>query len=257
MDQQTSVSTPQANPNQPTKKSGNKLVKIGIIIIILLILLGVGYLIYTSYSTKPKETNSTTKSATQSATKTLKEEPKPAPIQKDEIADWKTFTNSSFKYSLKYPDTLNPFSNSPMGGDSAEVSGDVIFTDDPKVTTETRGVEGTIGKDFYLLEIYVIDKNGNSYYTGKTLTEIAQGDYNKNKTSAESITELTQTTFGGKSAYSFQKTKASAFDYLAGGWLLTQETIKIIEVENNGSIYYLIYRPNDTIEKIISTFKFI
>ena len=70
MDQQTSVSTPQANPNQPTKKSGNKLVKIGIIIIILLILLGVGYLIYTSYSTKPKETNSTTKSATQSATKT-------------------------------------------------------------------------------------------------------------------------------------------------------------------------------------------
>ena len=54
MDQQTSVSTQQANPNQPTKKSGNKLVKIGIIIL-LLILLGVGYLIYTSYSTNLKK----------------------------------------------------------------------------------------------------------------------------------------------------------------------------------------------------------
>ncbi len=241
------------NPNIHTHKV---FAAVGLILIgVILAVAGIWWYVNNQSETTTLETADTsTKVSTSSAKKTAESVEKTV---EDEIAEWKTFTNSSFKYSLKYPEGINPFSNSPMGGDTADVSGDVIFTNDPKVTTETRGVEGTIGKDFYLLQIYLIDKNGNSYYTGKTLAEIAQGDYNKNKTSAQSITELTQTTVGGKSAYSFQKTKATAFDYLAGGWLLTQETIKILEVENNGSIYYLIYRPNDTIEEILTTFKFL
>lgn len=243
-------------PSQPNQKVSKKRVLVGIIVIILLILLGIGYLIY--ISSKSKESSSTTtKTATQSAKETSKEEPKPTTTQKDETADWQTFTNSSFKYSLKYPEPLNPFSNSPMGDDTAETSGDVIFTNDSAVKPNTGGFEGTIGKDFYLLQIYVINKSENTYYTGKTLAEIAQGDYDKNKTSTESITELTQTTFAGKSAYTFQKTKASAFDYLAGGWVLSQETIKVVEVENNSSVYYIIYRPNETVEKMLTTFKFL
>ena len=258
MDEQTPVIAQQTSPNQPAKKSSKKWLVVGIVVLILLILLGVGYFIYTTPKSKESSTT-TTKTATQSAKETPKEETKttPTPVQKDETADWQTFTNSTFKYSLKYPDTLNPFSNSAMGEDTAETSGDVMFTNDPAVKPKTGGFESTIGKDFYLLQIYVINKSENTYYTGKTLAEIAQGDYNKNKTSAESITELTQTTFAGKSAYTFQKTKASAFDYLAGGWVLSQENIKIIEVENNGSIFYIIYRPNETVEKMLPTFKFL
>ena len=238
---------------QPSRKINWLHVLIGVVIGLILIGAGFGAYLLTHLQ-QNKESNQpqiTTKRSTPSAKQATNS------AKKDETADWKTFINSSYKYSLKYPGILKTYSNSAMGGDTAETSGNVIFTNDPKVSSDTVGVEGSIGKDFYLLQIYLINKNENSYYSGKNLNEIAQADYDKNKSSAASISPLTQTTLGGQAAFTYQKTNASAFDYLAGGWVLSAETIKIIEVENGSLFFYVIFRPNEIIEQMLATFKFL
>src|SRR3990170_5008628 len=94
--------TPQSTtPVQPIPQGLNwKNILIGVVIGAVLFG-GGGYLVYNVYQPKkeePAQTTTTTKTATPSSKTTTKEE-----TPKDETADWKVYSDSVLKFSIKHP----------------------------------------------------------------------------------------------------------------------------------------------------------
>ncbi|MEK7573211.1 MAG: hypothetical protein AAB531_02180 [Patescibacteria group bacterium] len=124
---------PQAEPQQaPPSGKFSFSPKIILAILLLLIVVVVGGGIYLAQSSKPKET------AKSNPTPTSKPSPTPDPT-----ADWKTYENNIFKYSLKYPDSLT---HSPL---KYEGEGGTIFTDSWKSSNNSYSINIYSYPDIY------------------------------------------------------------------------------------------------------------
>lgn len=141
------TSTPQTPTplNSPIEKShGSRIMIPSIIVAILLILVGAGsYILATKKSQPPVQ-----KVAIQ---------PSPTPV--DETANWITYVNPTFRYTLKYPNWL-------AITEEGKYSVDGVFISIPKTTSFSIGKKNytnqqTIKEGFQLT--ITVDENKNSY----------------------------------------------------------------------------------------------
>lgn len=238
---------PQPTPNQ---KSINWK---GILIVVVIgaIIIGLGVFIFLIFQPKPETTSTvTTKKATPSAKIATPS------AEKDETADWDTYKNTNYNYSLKYPASSGVFNNNPQELVTLATTPHLLLTDDPSMNQNKRVLTSDVPKKYLLLEILISSKSGTKY-ENVDIDELAKEDYSLNKESSKTITELKKINFSDETAYTYQTTGSSSFTYFWNGWVLEDESLKIIQLEHSNKVYYFIYRPDITIEKILSTFKFL
>jgi len=130
---------------QTEKKINWKSVLIGVVIgAIIVLLVGFGFW----YFTRPKEETSSTK--TKTSTSSAKTSTPSASV--DETAGWKTYANTTDKYSIKYPPTVNLAEKQPAFFESADYKRQLIESCPPimlkgwTAKIEGFGNEGTVYK---------------------------------------------------------------------------------------------------------------
>ncbi len=242
----------QTAPTQPPQvKSGLNWLHILIGVAAGMLLLGGGFFAYDAYSSKPKETPTqtpTTKTATNSATK-------------NETADWKVYTNSKYKYSMKYPKEINVLNQViSTGATTADISdtkdsGIVAFTNwKPRKSFEKGQLNISYSSKEDTSVIIEVNKKDN---TSGDLEEIAQKTYGLNKKSAKEISSLDKTDVAGSTAFRYTFSGSNSYHTSSGYVLFENKSLTILITETNGNIFEIVYRPSTLAEEIISTFKFL
>ena len=185
--------------------------------------------------------------------------------EEDETADWNVYENTSYNYSentsysysLRYPNELRVFSNDPQGWIPLAATPHLLLTNDPSMNINRRVQPSDIPKSYSLLEIVVFYNKSKTEFKNYSLIDVANIDYGDNKGHAKSVTPLKKITFAGEDAYIYQTVGSTSFTFLVNGWSLKDESLKIIITEHKDNIYCFIYRPDEKIEKVVSTFKFL
>ncbi len=183
--------------------------------------------------------------------------------QKDETADWKTYSNSVGKYSLKYPPKLEVYDLQPGAIYDPTKSSDLVITDKDLSPYQPGAQKTLLEPSFELLKI---DISSGSYdqspYAGLSFSEVAKKLWNENKNAAskpKSITNLKSETFAGKAAYSFTETGVGSYTGVGGNYLFGGkfDLLKVVIVKVDDNYIQIIYKPTETIEKLLNTFKFL
>ncbi len=176
-----------------------------------------------------------------------------------DTSGWNTYTNTTYSYSLSYPDGLR------LGYPGMAETVRIEETDDLMIDADLKPA-------IFGVTAYTVDtahdspaiKERNSLAT-LPLKEFAEGvrqlQVNDSNSSIQDKTvgELQEITFAGKPAYSFTLNKAFVSDSLGSGYILTPEdtNFNFIFVENKfGQKLMVRYLVNDTAaEGIKNSFK--
>lgn len=174
--------------------------------------------------------------------------PSPTP---DVTANWKIL-NNKYGFSLKYPNSL-----SVLG-----VGIQVDETNAPDVIISSKS--GNPQDNTPALHINVSPKT-STVFKDMTLSQISQANYDANQanknTFKQVIAPLKTTTLDGKPAYTYT-ILANGFSGKWSSWPVNAsvsniEKLTIVESENNGNYFILVYSADDpTLAVILSTFKF-
>lgn len=139
------------------------------------------------------------------------------PVKTDETADWKTYSNTKYLYSFKYPSTVTPYSFTGQGSNTA-------ITNDADIVNVNKGA----ATERYIFEVS----------TEKTSSTVVLNDAYI------------------KSHYKDGKATSAKVDG-TDGFTLVVGSLTVYFVEKDGVIYQIQYSKSDTTAtKIYSTFKF-
>jgi hypothetical protein len=248
-------SQPTSPPVQPEPKKGVSWKKIIASVVVILVVVGaIAGALYWYFVLNEEEATTPITPAQVSTPSAKKATPS---AEKDETADWETYKNTNYNYSLKYPASSGVFNNNPQELVTPATTPHLLLTDDPSMNQNKRVQTSDVPKKYLLLEILISGKSGTKY-ENVDIDELAKEDYSLNKGSSKTITELKKINFSDETAYTYQTAGSSSFNYFGGnGWVLEGESLKIIQLEHSNKVFYFIYRPDNTIEKVLSTFKFL
>lgn len=171
------------------------------------------------------------------------------PSPTDETANWKTFQNNAVKFSLKLPqgmETVGIGIGPPEAKDASEVvickncDSTVNLSNSPAIHIKTADRKHTVYQDTPFQNLVKQNYEAN----------IA----NQNNTKSV-VKELEQINFAGKKAFTYTL-DSSGYSGKYRGFTTFSSINKIIEVENNGILFVLIYPQDQTFGQILSTFRF-
>lgn len=183
--------------------------------------------------------------------------PKPTPVatliasmSANETADWKTFTNTQWKYTLKYPSDYSVVGEN-MG--SAEENLDVLIAS----TANTHSGASYLSYPFFRVEV--------TFGVKTDLDTYANSSFNFNKIKNKLNAKLEkyingnligwQYDFSGKSFYT--TSDAGVTDGKSGFVINYNEKIKVIFLQNKNNIYVIQSADINPFNQILSTFKFV
>lgn len=175
--------------------------------------------------------------------------------EKDPTANWKTYTNSKYEYSLKYPDSLvvktGGYGLTSVDEESRIIVGDKEIKDyyEGRLTVRAQN-QTTCQNDVQELKLLKGDLKSFAEWRWKLNKE----DKNSN-TSNKTVGELTETTIDGQKAYQFTINRSWVDD--CGGESMDKDGL-VVFVENKG-VFFTIRTPlgSKLYQQILSTFKFI
>ncbi len=237
--------TPQAPP-EPVKKSSPVFVIALILLLIAIAALG-GYVLWTKYLNK-----SSTKVA---PTPIAIESPSPTP---DPTAGWKTYVNTKYFYSLKYPNDYKVGINGMdrEGLNLETLDSLVIYLPDSERVIENFAISLISTNPININELIQkhIDK-----VTKPQLTEASKASLEKDMGSSivdPTIQEpLQQITVGGLPAYAYV-IKSNFVDDGGAEYVVPIQTRKYIWLTRNKDVFLISYTDSAPTNNILSTFKF-
>ena len=169
-----------------------------------------------------------------------------------DTSKWKVLNNIACGFSLKYPAAYSISFGSGEGLALNESTTSGLYISDPPMNliNEDPGTPN--------IEIGCVPKTGmvNSVFS---LAEVAAADYQSNQSNSNSHTTilepLHEITFAGEPAYTF-KMNSNGFSGKWQGEMGYVGPKSVVEVENNGMRFTIIYSLDPTLEKIMDTFTF-
>ncbi len=220
-----------------------------LIVFVLIVLAGIGY--YVASSSKSKSTSTTavsptaSASATDQASPTIEASPS-ASASADVTADWKTYTNTKFSFSFKYPSDWILDTDPPAGPAAPLVSLTSPETD--KANKVAPDPCEACGPDIDFEYPTTIKSNTwvkNSGYTGKleTIDDVIAANSN-------SMKKLGTTSLGGTTATEVQVGGLSVYYNL---FTLKNDLLYNIDFRNRAKKESL----TNTEKEILASFKFL
>jgi len=227
---------------------------IGILIVIVIVLSGI--IIYSKLGTSTVQNQvKTTINDNQSTTPTQTPQSTTNQVKDNETADWKTYENTKYKYSLKYPNNYIVSANAPVSTvketSDLSIDGANNLWDSQLFNVEVRDL------DFY--------KKYNAPSDLKSYVEKVWQMNKDDKVENKKVTNIVEKTIAGLKAYSF--TTSYTYKSISGGYMIpdSQNTYSGTEVRyylENGNYRYEIHFFNNKTdnlklsEAILSTFQF-
>ncbi len=192
--------------------------------------------------------------------------------QQNETAGWKTYINNEDKFSLNYPPDMIPLDDTALGlegrpekidpktGEVVAVkldprtTGNLIFINSKLKDTYEPGTFHTNPKISQFLSI-TSRKYDSSY---NLYQNVVLDSYNKNKADSRSITPLSKTELAGNVAYTYQMTEARGYNFEGTAISIESKSLEVTSVYKNKTLVQMVYySPNETIKRMVSTFKFL
>ncbi len=225
-----------------------------VLILAILSLTASGYLFWQNQKLQQQLEKLQKPAATLTTTSPILGSPQPTEIT-DLTAEWKTYTNTAYKYIVKYPQNYSVVENGMSGGDIQKATA-VTFYQPGGDNYRSARFAVTRREDPDSFD-NVVNKHFNKLTTN-LLTEIERQNAAKNLgitvNPNQSAAPLTKITFLGYPAYQFS-IAGSTVDDGASEFAVDSEIFKYLWINNNG--YYLIsYTNTKEMALIISTFKF-
>lgn len=179
----------------------------------ILIIAGIGVVYYLSRSTSPKP------SATPTVVSQTPQPTASSPATPDETADWKIYTNTTFGYSIRFPDTYEVSSQSDKEksqlGDTSRC-----------IVTKIDGQCSILINSFKNTENFSLENWVKKY-------------------------QIPLTTYGGNAEVT--KSNLNGYNALSA----RNETQVVYYLENNSNIFYIESSINQESLSILDTFKFL
>ncbi|GEM_PF-5798002 len=174
----------------------------------------------------------------------------------DPTADWKTYNNTEYSYSLKYPPNLTVGENGMSRGNVQKATAVVLY-EDKTVTFESPRFAVTVRSDPDSFE-NIVQKHYKKITTN-LLSETEKQTASKNLgypiSDNQVVSPITKTSFNTIS--SFQYTiKGSTVDDGAAEYGVPQEEHKYIWFEENQKFFLISFTNTNTMNQILSTFQF-
>ncbi len=229
-------------PSIPVQSKNNWLILVIFLVVGILVGIG-GLLVYQKYfAVKPIAVAS------------------PTPVvTADPTADWKTYTNTKYNYSFKYPENYSVGQNG-FGSDTPEIESHIVAynSDSQDSTLEPRIAVSITDKTleslttqaqrhFNKVSTYKLPANSNK----EQLSEIAKSEIEDNQV----IEKFTETVFLGTKAYTYT-IKGNYVEDGSAESLYPLMEYKYLWFENENNIFQITLSNIDAINQILSTFKF-
>ena len=159
------------------------------------------------------------------------------PPSSDLTANWKTYTNTKYGYTIEYPSNYFVGFYDVISGNFNAATGAEHQLD---MLPPTKDVFNNF------LQIQVVN-----------LKEVVNNNYkeSKNHFQTTSISDLVNSKFAGYSDYEYSFT-GQALETIGWGGVVTKGTYKVIFFQKDGNIYSIYLKDSDSFNKILSTFKF-
>lgn len=174
----------------------------------------------------------------------------------DPTANWKTYTNSVYNYSVKYPSDFTIFENGMGGGDIQKATA-IFITSSGNKKVESPALGITVRSDTSTLES-VATKHYQKLITN-ILTESEKQTASKNLGYAVSDNKatnvITTSTFLGFPSFQFT-INGSTIDDGASEYGVPSETHHYIWFEANKKFFLISFTKTTIMDQILSTFKF-
>lgn len=176
----------------------------------------------------------------------------------DPIANWKTYTNTEYNYSFKYPQNLTVGENGMARSDIQKATAIVLYED------KTDKFESPRFAVTARLDSNTLENIARQHYrklTTNQLSETEKETASKNLgyviSDNQAVSPITNTSFL-EAFLSFQYTiKGSTVDDGASEYGVPQEEHKYIWLEANQKLFLISFTNTNTMNQILSTFKFI
>ena len=252
MEENNQIPQPQINQViTSTPESKNIKYFIIILILVLIIISLGGYVALSSYK-KPQVTQvPEINQPTQTISPTQELQPTSIPPTINKMANWKTLINE-YGFKIKYPVSLNVFAEGI----------NVDETNAPDILVSSNPSDSKDESPF--LHINVAKKE-QTVYKDMTLAEISKLNYDANLANKNTFNRViipyTSTTLDGKPAYTYTLESMGYsgkwIGFLVGGTISNIETITVVESENMGNYFIIVFSTDDpAINSVFSTFNF-
>ncbi|MDP3093891.1 MAG: hypothetical protein Q8N16_03965 [bacterium] len=174
----------------------------------------------------------------------------------DPTANWKTYTNTQYEYTIKYPANYLVGFCDELAGEFIESSGSELQVDILPFTEDIAQKYCPNELDNFL-RILVFDiKIFNEF--DKPLPELADSIYQQQKSHFKTtyISSLTRSKFDGYDNYEYLFSGPSLF-MLDGSESVKDGKYKVIFFQKDANVYSLYLKNSDIFNQILSTFKFL
>lgn len=187
-------------------------------------------------------------------TSTALTQPTPSPTP-DPTANWKTYTNTQYEYTIKYPANYLVGFCDELAGEFIESSGSELQVDILPFTEDIAQKYCPNELDNFL-RILVFDiKIFNEF--NKPLPELADSIYQQQKSHFKTtyISSLTKSKFDGYDNCEYLFSGPSLF-MLGGSESVKDGKYKVIFFQKDANVYSLYLKNSGLFDQILSTFKF-
>ncbi len=174
----------------------------------------------------------------------------------DVTANWKTYSNTAYNYSVKYPTNLTIGENG-MGGGNIQKAMAVVIYDANAKNPESPHFAITIRLDNDTLV-----NIANKHYQKLTTNSLSEADKQKASinlgytlTDNKATSAITATNFEGYPAYQFSIAGSVVDDGLSE-YSVPAEEHQYIWFEANKKFFLISFTKTDTMDQILSTFQF-
>lgn len=214
-----------------------------LIVLVIGLLLGITVTLTVFHVFRPKIGDLETTPKNSTAVNVSSTSPLPSPTP-DETANWKTYTNTKYGYTIEYPSNYFVGFYDVISGNFNAATGAEHQLD---MLPPTKDVFNNF------LQIQVV----NLKELNKTFIEVVNNNYkeSKNHFQTTSISDLVNSKFAGYSDYEYSFT-GQALETIGWGGVVTKGTYKVIFFQKDGNIYSIYLKDSDSFNKILSTFKF-
>lgn len=174
----------------------------------------------------------------------------------DPTANWKTYTNTKYGYTLKYPSNLTVGENGMASGNANETTAVAIYQEG-KTTLESPRLTVSVRLDSKELESLSHEHFQKVSVTKLTNSEKETASKNLGLLISDPkiVNNYTKSIFFGLDAYKYS-VNSNTVDDGAAEYLVPSETHNYIWLDFSNKHYLIAYTDNLIMNQILSTFKF-
>jgi len=186
----------------------------------------------------------------------------PSPIvspttEVDPTANWKTYTNTEYGYSIKHPTKLTVGENGMSRGNTEIATAIVLYEEGDSSNFESPRFAITVRFDSTNFE-----NISNNHYQKLTTNKLSESDKKAAQENLgyliadnKAVKPIVKTSFNNLPAYQYT-ISGSTIDDGAAEYGVSTENHHYIWIEKGNSFYLISFTDNEIMNQILSTFKF-